>query len=42
VDTEGPEAAGYADAVRRVSARGLVTMVPVAGILYLMMFKPTP
>jgi uncharacterized membrane protein len=42
VDTEGPEAAGYADAVRRVNARGLVTMLPVAGILYLMVFKPTP
>ena len=42
VDTEGPEAAGYADAVRRVNARGLVTMLPVAGILYLMVFKPIP
>jgi uncharacterized membrane protein len=42
VNTEGPDASGYADAVRRVSARGLVTMLPVAGILYLMVFKPTP
>jgi uncharacterized membrane protein len=42
VDTEGPEAAGYGEAVRRVNGRGLVTMLPVAGILYLMVFKPSP
>ena len=42
VDTEGPEAAGYPEAVRRVNILGLVTMLPVAGILYLMVLKPTP
>ena len=42
VNTEGPGVPGYTDAVRRVSMRGLVTMLPVAGILYLMVFKPTP
>jgi uncharacterized membrane protein len=42
VDTEGPEAAGYPEAVRRVNTLGLVTMLPVAGILYLMVLKPTP
>ncbi|HET9250203.1 MAG TPA: DUF2269 family protein [Actinomycetota bacterium] len=42
VDTEGPDAPGYADAVRRTKMRGLLTMLPVAGILYLMVLKPTP
>ena len=42
VDTEGPDAPGYADAVRRTRMRGLLTMLPVAGILYLMVLKPTP
>ena len=42
VDTEGPEAPGYAEAVQRTRARGLLTMLPVAGILYLMVLKPTP
>jgi uncharacterized membrane protein len=41
VNTEGPDAPGYADAVRGVSMRGIVTMLPVAGILFLMVFKPT-
>lgn len=41
VNTEGPEAAGYADAARQTSVRGLITMLPVAGILFLMVLKPT-
>jgi uncharacterized membrane protein len=42
VDTEGPQSSRYAEAVRRTSARGLLTMLPIAGILYLMVLKPRP
>jgi uncharacterized membrane protein len=42
VDTEGPESPGYADAARRTRTMGLLTMLPVAAILYLMVLKPTP
>jgi uncharacterized membrane protein len=42
VDTEGPGAASYAEAARHVRSRGVLTMLPVAGILYLMVLKPTP
>jgi uncharacterized membrane protein len=41
VDTEGPGSDRYADAVRRLTTRGVITMLPVAGILYLMVLKPT-
>jgi uncharacterized membrane protein len=41
VEGEGP-AAGYDAAARRTMSQGLVTMLPVAGILYLMVMKPTP
>jgi uncharacterized membrane protein len=41
VETEGPEAAGYAEAAKRTRAMGLLTMLPVGGILYLMVLKPT-
>jgi uncharacterized membrane protein len=36
------DAASYAGAARRTIVRGIVTMVPAAAILYLMVFKPTP
>jgi uncharacterized membrane protein len=42
VESEGPRSVAYEDASRRTAARGLVTMLPVAGILYLMVMKPTP
>lgn len=42
VESEGPAAPGYADAVRRTVSRGFLTMLPVAGILYLMVMQPTP
>lgn len=42
VDTEGPGSDRYADAARRLTIRGVITMLPVAGILYLMVLKPTP
>jgi uncharacterized membrane protein len=42
VDREGPDSPGYAEAVKRTSARGLLTMLPIAGILYVMVLKPTP
>ena len=42
VETEGPGAAGYEEAARRTRTMGLLTMLPVAGILYLMVLKPTP
>ena len=32
----------YAAASRRTRTTGLLTMLPVAGILYLMVMKPTP
>ena len=42
VDSKGPEAPGYAEAAQRTKTMGLLTMLPVAGILYLMVLKPTP
>ena len=42
VDAEGPDSSRYAVAARRTSARGLLTMLPIAGILYVMVLKPTP
>jgi len=42
VEGEGPAAAGYAAAARRTASRGMLTMLPVAGIVYLMVMKPTP
>ncbi|HEX5937764.1 MAG TPA: DUF2269 family protein [Actinomycetota bacterium] len=41
-ETQGPEASGYEEAARRTRTMGLLTMLPVAGILYLMVLKPTP
>jgi uncharacterized membrane protein len=37
----GPRSDGYAAAARRTTVFGAITMVPVAGILYLMVMKPT-
>jgi len=42
VDGEGPQAAGYAAAARRTTSMGILTMLPVAAILYLMVLKPLP
>jgi uncharacterized membrane protein len=42
VETAGPGSAGYADALKQTRIRGLLTMLPIAGILYLMVLKPTP
>jgi uncharacterized membrane protein len=42
VATEGSGAAVYQDAARRTRTTGLLTMLPIAGILYLMVMKPTP
>jgi uncharacterized membrane protein len=42
VETEGTDAPGYEEAARRTRSMGLLTMLPVAGILYLMVLKPTP
>jgi uncharacterized membrane protein len=41
VNEEGPDAPGYAEAAGRVMTRGLLTMLPVAGIVFLMVVKPT-
>ncbi|MGH2527802.1 MAG: DUF2269 family protein [Actinomycetota bacterium] len=41
VQREGPQSAGYADAARRTTVTGALTMVPIAVILYLMVIKPT-
>jgi uncharacterized membrane protein len=41
VDGEGPASAAYPAAARRTATRGMLTMLPVAGILYLMVLKPT-
>lgn len=38
----GPGSADYAAAARRTMVLGAITMVPIAGILYLMVMKPTP
>jgi uncharacterized membrane protein len=42
VATEGAGAALYEAAAKRTRATGLLTMLPIAGILYLMVMKPTP
>jgi uncharacterized membrane protein len=41
VGAEGAGAGAYEAAARRTRATGLLTMLPVAGILYLMVMKPT-
>jgi uncharacterized membrane protein len=41
VDADGPASAAYPSAARRTASRGMLTMLPVAGILYLMVLKPT-
>jgi uncharacterized membrane protein len=38
----GAGATGYEAAARRTRTTGILTMLPVAGILYLMVMKPTP
>ena len=42
VATDGPPSGAYEAAARRTRTTGLITMLPVAGILYLMVLKPTP
>jgi hypothetical protein len=42
VTTDGSGSAAYEAAGRRTRVTGLLTMLPVAGILYLMVLKPTP
>ena len=42
VTTVGPASSAYEAAARRTRTTGLITMLPVAGILYLMVLKPTP
>lgn len=42
VDAEDAGPTEYAAAWRRTGINGLVTMLPVAGILYLMVMQPTP
>jgi uncharacterized membrane protein len=42
VTTDGSGSAAYEAAGRRTRVTGLLTMLPVAGILYLMVMKPTP
>jgi uncharacterized membrane protein len=38
----GAEPPGYDQAARRTTVAGVITMLPVAAILYLMVIKPTP
>jgi hypothetical protein len=40
--TTGADPAAYASAARRTTVTGVVTMLPAAAILYLMVLKPTP
>jgi len=40
--TTGAEPSAYAQAARRTTVTGVITMVPIAAILYLMVIKPTP
>jgi uncharacterized membrane protein len=40
--TAGAEPSAYAHAARRTTATGLITMVPIAAIVYLMVVKPSP
>jgi uncharacterized membrane protein len=42
VATDASGSAAYEAAARRTRTTGLLTMLPVAGILYLMVIKPTP
>jgi uncharacterized membrane protein len=42
VTTDGSGSTAYEAAGRRTRVTGLLTMLPVAGILYLMVMKPTP
>jgi uncharacterized membrane protein len=42
VEGEGASSSTYEAAMRRTRATGLVTMIPVAAILSLMVMKPTP
>ena len=42
VATDASGSAAYEAAARRTRTTGLLTMLPVAGILYLMVMKPTP
>jgi uncharacterized membrane protein len=42
VESDGPGSDVYTAAARRTSVAGVITMLPVAGILYLMVMKPTP
>ena len=42
VATEASGSVAYEAASRRTRTTGLLTMLPVAGILYLMVMKPTP
>jgi len=41
VATDGPASGAYEAVARRTRTTGLITMLPVAGILYLMVLKPT-
>jgi uncharacterized membrane protein len=42
IATSGAEPSVYAEAARRTTVTGIITMVPIAAILYLMVIKPTP
>ena len=42
VATDASGSGAYQAAARRTRTTGLLTMLPVAGILYLMVMKPTP
>ncbi|MGH7542230.1 MAG: DUF2269 family protein, partial [Gemmatimonadota bacterium] len=41
VEDAGPGSGAYAAAARATFTRGVITMLPVAAILYLMVIKPT-
>jgi uncharacterized membrane protein len=40
--TTRADPSAYAQAARRTTVTGVITMVPIAAILYLMVMKPTP
>jgi uncharacterized membrane protein len=42
IATSGAEPSVYAEAARRTTVTGIITMVPIAAILHLMVIKPTP
>jgi uncharacterized membrane protein len=42
IATSDAEPSVYAEAARRTTVTGIITMVPIAAILYLMVIKPTP